>query len=451
MISSSNLDHLLAQVKDEETLAGNPDARAILTHLLLKPSEVPPTLTRASCSALKKRLESVVRAPSRVKGGARESRTNVLNEDDESYFTLKLEDPPFPGPEAEVFKFIDLFAGIGGFRIAFQGAGGRCVFTSEWDKFAKKTYERNFGEVPFGDITRIDEKQIPKHDVLCAGFPCQPFSLAGVSKKNSLGRKHGFEDETQGTLFFDIARILEIKRPKAFLLENVKNLVSHDKGRTFQVILKTLRELGYKTVEHKVISSAPFVPQKRERIFIAGFLEETPFNFSQVFIPDTAPTLASILHSADEKPEEGFTETFRGKTRVLKKYTLTDKLWEYLENYGKAHKVKGNGFGCSVVGPDDIARTLSARYYKDGSEILIRQKGKNPRMLTPRECARLMGYDQGRSERMKLPVSNVQAYKQMGNGVCVPVIEAIANAMIPHLTGTFDASAHPTENEFSLT
>jgi len=350
------------------------------------------------------------------------------------------------------FKIIDLFAGIGGLRKGFEKYGGECVFTSEWNKYSVQTYKANFPDEHDinGDITEVAASDIPDHDVLLAGFPCQPFSLAGVVKKASLGRKHGFEDETQGTLFFDVARILKEKRPKAFLLENVKNLVSHDKGRTFQVILKTLRELGYKTVEHKVISAAPFVPQKRERIFIVGFLQETPFNFSQVLIPDTSPTLATILHKADETPEDGFTEAYRGKTRVLEKYTLSDKLWTYLENYGKAHKAKGNGFGCSVVGPDDLARTLSARYYKDGSEILIRQRGKNPRMLTPRECARLMGYDYGDSERTKLPVSNVQAYKQMGNGVCVPVIEAIAKAMTPHITNAFDASARPTKDEFSL-
>ncbi|MDA7649472.1 DNA (cytosine-5-)-methyltransferase [Akkermansiaceae bacterium] len=342
---------------------------------------------------------------------------------------------------------MDLFAGIGGFRIAFQNAGGECVFTSEWDKFSKKTYERNFGDTPYGDITEINECDIPDHDILLGGFPCQPFSLAGVSKKNSLGRKHGFEDETQGTLFFDIARILKEKRPKAFLLENVKNLVSHDKGRTFEVILKTLRGLGYKVVEHKIISSAPWMPTKRERIFIVGFWEETPFHFNQVIVPAATPTLSSILHRPDEEPEEGYTEGYRGKTRVLPKYTLSDKLWEYLENYGKAHKAKGNGFGCSVVGPEDVARTLSARYYKDGSEILIRQKNKNPRMLTPRECSRLMGYDRSHSNPIIIPVSNVQAYKQFGNGVCVPVIEAIAKAMAPHLTGTFDGIKHTEKSD----
>lgn len=352
------------------------------------------------------------------------------------------------------FSIIDLFAGIGGIRKGFQKYGGQCIFTSEWNKFSVQTYKANFPDEHdiIGDITAVDAAQIPDHDILLAGFPCQPFSLAGVVKKASLGRKHGFEDETQGTLFFDVARILKEKRPKAFLLENVKNLVSHDKGRTFQVILRTLRELGYKTVEHKVISSAPWVPQKRERIFIAGFLEETPFSFDQVVIPDTTPTLASILHEHyDTETEEGMTEMARGKIRALEKYTLSDKLWAYLENYGKVHKAKGNGFGCSVVGPDDVARTLSARYYKDGSEILIRQAGDNPRMLTPRECSRLMGYDRPLHNPIDIPVSNNQAYRQFGNGVCVPVIEAIAAAMVPHIMGTFDSSILKPESDFQLT
>lgn len=357
------------------------------------------------------------------------------------------------GSDIADFKTIDLFAGIGGLRKGFAKHGGQCVFTSEWNKFSVQTYKANFPDDHEinGDITTVDAAHIPDHDVLLAGFPCQPFSLAGVVKKASLGRKHGFEDETQGTLFFDVARILEEKRPKAFLLENVKNLVSHDKGRTFQVILKTLRELGYETVEHKVISSAPWVPQKRERIFIAGFLEETPFNFSQLAIPDTPPTLRSILHEHyDTVPEEGMTELYRGKIRALDKYTLSDKLWAYLQNYSAVHKAKGNGFGCSVVGPDDVARTLSARYYKDGSEILIRQGGKNPRMLTPRECSRLMGYDRPLHQPLKIPVSNAQAYRQFGNGVCVPVIEAIARSMTPHITGTFDTS-RIREKKFALT
>ncbi|MDA7646962.1 DNA (cytosine-5-)-methyltransferase [Akkermansiaceae bacterium] len=349
------------------------------------------------------------------------------------------------------FKIIDLFAGIGGLRMGFEAIGGNCVFTSEWNRFAVQTYQTNFSDAypVFGDITTIDESVIPDHDILLAGFPCQPFSLAGVVKKSSLGRKHGFEDETQGTLFFDVARILNEKRPKSFLLENVKNLVSHDKGRTMQVVLRTLREIGYKTVEHRVISSAPWVPQKRERIFIAGFLEQTPFTFSQVLIPDASPTLDSILHDPSEQPEVGMTEIFRGRTRVLPKYTLSDKLWAYLDNYGKAHRARGNGFGCTVNGPQDIARTLSARYYKDGSEILIRQKNKNPRMLTPRECARLMGYD-SEDHEMIIPVSNVQAYKQFGNGVCVPVIRAIAKAMVPHIIGTYDPN-HSACEDFHLT
>lgn len=343
-------------------------------------------------------------------------------------------------PGSKLFTMVDLFAGIGGIRKGFEGIGGHCVFTSEWNKFSVQTYKANFPDDHDiqGDITGIDASDVPDHDVLLAGFPCQPFSLAGVVKKASLGRKHGFEDETQGTLFFDVARILKEKKPKAFLLENVKNLVSHDKGKTFKVILKTLKNLGYKTVESRVISSAPWVPQKRQRIFIVGFLEETRFSFDQVCIPDASPMLSSILHQPGEEPEENYTEYYKGKTRVLSKYTLSDKLWNYLEGYGKAHKAKGNGFGCSVVGPEDVSRTLSARYYKDGSEILIKQARKNPRMLTPRECARLMGFDRPHLPATKIPVSNNQAWRQFGNAVCVPVIESIAHAMLPHLDGSFE-------------
>ncbi|MDA7524928.1 DNA (cytosine-5-)-methyltransferase [Verrucomicrobia bacterium] len=332
------------------------------------------------------------------------------------------------------FTVVDLFAGIGGIRKGFEKVGGKCVFTSEWDKFSVQTYKANFPDNHeiHGDITDVNEKNIPDHDVLLAGFPCQPFSLAGVSKKKALGRKHGFEDETQGTLFFDVARIIAEKRPKAFLLENVKNLVSHDKGNTFRVMKGTLTDLGY-YIDYKVISAAAWVPQKRERIFIVGFRDTDAFSLDNIIIPDTNPTLASILHKPDEEPEEGYTERKEGVTRVLDRYTLSDKLWSYLDNYGKKHAEKGNGFGCSVVGAEDVARTLSARYCKDGSEILIKQVGKNPRMLTPRECSRLMGFDRPKSKPLKIPVSNNQAWRQFGNAVCVPVIEAIANSMRPHL------------------
>lgn len=335
------------------------------------------------------------------------------------------------------FRFIDLFAGIGGMRTAFEKHGGRCVFTSEWDEYAKKTYMANFtdmdGHTFVGDITTVDERDVPDHDVLLAGFPCQPFSIAGVSKKNALGRPHGFSDKTQGTLFFDVARIIAEKRPKAFLLENVKNLLSHDKGRTFATIIEVLeKDLGY-TVEHKVINGKHFVPQHRERIIIVGFREPVPFSWDDLELPplDQGPKMASILHSgSDALFEPQYLDEKRGKFIVKDKYTLSDKLWAYLHNYALKHKAKGNGFGYGLVTAKDTARTLSARYYKDGSEILVSQGArKNPRRLTPRECARLMGFD----ENFRIPVSDTRAYKQFGNSVVVPVIAEVARIMVPHL------------------
>jgi DNA (cytosine-5)-methyltransferase 1 len=334
------------------------------------------------------------------------------------------------------FAFIDLFAGIGGMRLGFESAGGRCVFTSEWDAWCQKSYRENFGsEHIHGDITQLKAREIPDHDVLVAGFPCQPFSIAGVSKKNSLGRAHGFACDTQGTLFFDVERILAAKRPKAFLLENVKNLVSHDGGRTFAVILEVLKEkLGYH-VFPKVIDGRTLVPQHRERIFLVGFREDVDFTWADVPFPPRAewPALGSILHPEDgsEAPEPHFTGE-GGK--VDARYTLSDRLWSYLKDYALKHQARGNGFGYGLFGPDDVARTLSARYYKDGSEVLIRQAGKNPRRLTPRECARLMGFDMG-ERKFRIPVSDTRAYKQFGNSVVVPVVERIAKAMRPFIVG----------------
>ena len=328
------------------------------------------------------------------------------------------------------FTFIDLFAGIGGMRQGFESAGGRCVFTSEWNPWAQKTYIANYGsEEPIvGDITKVSADQIPDHDVLLAGFPCQPFSIAGVSKKNAMGRPHGFACRTQGTLFFDVARIVAAKRPKAFLLENVKNLLSHDKGNTFRVIRETLeQELGY-IVEARVLDGRHFVPQHRERILIVGFREDVGFRMDDLPLPGQGPVMASILHREDgsEKAEDPYTTG--AKARVNPKYTLTDKLWLYLQNYAEKHRLAGNGFGFGLVDGNSVARTLSARYYKDGSEILIQQKGrKNPRRLTPRECARLMGFPPD----FRIPVSDTQAYKQFGNSVVVPVIAAVAKHMEP--------------------
>lgn len=324
-------------------------------------------------------------------------KENNLLEEPSFQYQLPIEyDIPFPPPKNPKFKFIDLFAGIGGFRMAFQNLGGKCIFSSEWDKFSQKTYEANFGEVPFGDITKIDEKQIPNHDILLGGFPCQPFSIAGVSKKNSLGRQHGFQDETQGTLFFDIARIIQTKRPKAFLLENVKNLVSHDKKRTFKVIKGALEELGY-SIHTRVLDGKHFVPQHRERIFIVGF-DKKIFHGNEKFeFPQLPKKEYAIKDILQEEVEE--------------KYTLSDKLWSYLQEHARKHKAKGNGFGFGLTNINGISRTISARYYKDSSEILIPQDGKNPRRLTPRECARLQGYP----EKFIIPVSNNQTCKQFGD------------------------------------
>ena len=331
------------------------------------------------------------------------------------------------------FKFIDLFAGIGGIRRGFESAGGQCIYTSEWNKYSQLTYKANYDcddEHFSGDITKVDEGTIPDHDVLLAGFPCQPFSIAGVSKKNSLGRPHGFECTTQGTLFFDVARILAKKRPPAFMLENVKNLVSHNGGHTFEVIRNTLEdELKYH-IDFRIIDAKRFVPQHRERIIIVGFRDDVGFSFDDFKYPDSSPTLSSILHPEDgsEKPEPPY--TIGESASVNPKYTLSDHLWQYLQDYADRQKEKGNGFGYGICTRDDVARTLSARYYKDGSEILIsRGKNLNPRKLTPRECARLMGFDDG----FKIPVSDTQAYKQFGNSVVIPVISEVARIMKPYL------------------
>jgi DNA (cytosine-5)-methyltransferase 1 len=340
---------------------------------------------------------------------------------------------------AASFSFVDLFAGIGGLRRGFESVGGKCLFTCEWNPYSQATYRANFAcehEIA-GDITKVEAQEIPIHDVLLAGFPCQPFSIAGVSKKNALGRPHGFRCDAQGTLFFDVARIIEHHRPKAFVLENVKNLVSHDKGRTFDVICRTLtHELGYQ-ISARVIDGRAFVPQHRERIFIIGFREPNAFSLDDLYVPDVSegPRLRSILHPEDgsETAEPPYTEGDRGK--VAGRYTLSAHLWDYLQKYAAKHREKGNGFGFGLVGPDDVARTLSARYYKDGSEVLFRQKGKPPRRLTPRECARLMGFEKPGGPRFHIPVSDTQAYKQFGNAVIVPVVEAVALHMRPWILG----------------
>ncbi len=351
--------------------------------------------------------------------------------------------------EKTAFTFIDLFAGIGGLRMGFESIGGRCVFTSEWDLACRKTYQANFpcDHPVAGDITAIAEEEIPVHDVLVAGFPCQPFSIAGVSKKNALGKKHGFSCEAQGTLFFDAARIIAHHRPPAFLLENVKNLVSHDGGNTFRVIRKTLEEeLGYH-IDWRVINAKGVVPQNRERIFIAGFRGDTGFDFSQLDVPDpgNGPVMRTILHPQDGTELEEPPYTHGSSGTVSPKYTLSENLWTYLENYAAKHKARGNGFGYGLVGPDDVSRTLSARYYKDGSEILVRQHENRPRRLTPRECARLMGFDGPGKPHFEIPVSDTQAYKQFGNAVVVPVVDAVAQFMLPHIRDAMGKDKRQTE------
>lgn len=358
------------------------------------------------------------------------------------------------------FTFIDLFAGIGGIRKGFEAIGGECLFTSEWNKYAVRTYKANHycdparhhfnldirsvtlsdkPEVSEDEAYRHIDREIPDHDVLLAGFPCQPFSLAGVSKKNSLGRKHGFECETQGTLFFDVARIIAAKRPAAFLLENVKNLKSHDKGNTFRIICETLDELGYevadvdapKGADPKVVDATKFLPQHRERIVLVGFRRD--LNVHQGF---TLKDIAKLQPA--KRPSFG---DLLDKD-VDAKYTLTPKLWEYLYKYAQKHREKGNGFGFGLTGPNSVARTLSARYHKDGSEILVDRgfmedldfygelnQMNRPRRLTPQECARLMGFDKPGESTFVIPVSDTQAYRQFGNSVAVPVFEAVATLM----------------------
>lgn len=313
-------------------------------------------------------------------------------------------------PDKSSFRFVDVFAGIGGMRLGFESVAGECVYSIEWDKYARETYETNF-EKPEGCDVR-DVTELPDHDVFLAGFPCQPFSIAGVSKKTSLGRPHGFMDQTQGTLFFEIARLLEAHEPPVVVLENVKNLLRHDHGRTFRVIRNALDELGYE-VTHDVVDSRPWVAQKRERVFIVGLHRDAydgrAFEFPKQPAPEDGPRMSQVLE--DLVPE---------------KYIKSAHVWNYLQDYHRKHAAAGNGFGFGLVGREDVARTLSARYYKDGSEILVRtEDGRPPRMLTPRECARLMGFP----ESFDIPVSDTQAYRQFGNSVVVPVVAFLARAL----------------------
>lgn len=329
--------------------------------------------------------------------------------------------------EKKTINFIDLFAGIGGIRLGFEAASNefaefKCVYSSEWDKFAQITYKENFGEIPEGDIRKIKSADIPPFNILCGGFPCQPFSIAGVSKKNSLHRPNGFQDETQGTLFYEIARIIKERQPDAFFLENVRNLENHDKGNTFKIIRSTLEALGY-SFFYKVINARALVPQNRARIYMIGFRDKS-INFTFPEIPEINPKIEDILES-----------------EVPPKYTLTDHLWDYLQRYAEKHKRLGNGFGFGLVDINGYSRTLSARYHKDGSEILVPQENKNPRRLTPRECARLQGFP----DEFIIPVSDTQAYRQFGNSVAVPVIHLLAKQILKTLTGTVDTTEESKE------
>jgi len=307
------------------------------------------------------------------------------------------------------FSYIDLFAGIGGLSYGFKAIGGTCVYANEFDKFARQTYAANNDHEPDGrSIVDVLASDIPDHDILLAGFPCQSFSLAGVTARTALGRGHGFEDETKGTLFFDVARIIEAKRPRAVVLENVKNLATHDGGRTFAVIRRTLERLGYR-ISWRIIDAAGLVPQNRKRVFIVGLRTGSTFDINRdVYVPspESGPKLASIL------------DTF-----VSSKYTIGDGTAAFIKRHSAHHKAAGNGFDKGkTFGPDDVSDTLVATYHKGDRPPLIAQPGKNPRQITEREAARLMGFD----ESFVIPVSRTQAYKQFGNSVVPSVSLLIA-------------------------
>ncbi len=405
-------------------------------------------------------------SPAIVKRVVTLARANTrLSENEVAQLTALLPKPPAHHPDY-AFRFVDLFAGIGGIRHGFEAIGGKCVFTSEWNKHAVRTYKANWfcdplehqfnadiRDITLSHHTDVSDSEaqahirqhIPQHDVLLAGFPCQPFSLAGVSKKNALGRAHGFACDTQGTLFFDVVRIIDARRPPIFVLENVKNLKSHDGGKTFRIIMQTLDELGYEVSDAadmgaddpKIIDGQHFLPQHRERIVLVGFRRDLGLHkgFTLRDIPDYYPA---------RRPDFG--ELL--DPIVDKKFILTPVLWKYLYRYARKHQAKGNGFGYGMVDPTrpgSVARTLSARYYKDGAEILIdrgwdkalgekdfddpQNQKHRPRRLTPRECARLMGFEQSQGYQFRIPVSDTQAYRQFGNSVVVPVFAAVARLL----------------------
>lgn len=347
-------------------------------------------------------------------------KNDSLFSDRDSLRQALLAQIPFPENPSTDFTFIDLFAGIGGFRLSLQSLNGKCVFSSEWDKAAQQTYLNNYGELPFGDITRFTAEQvsdaqldrlIPDHDVLAGGFPCQPFSHAGVSARTAVGKEHGFKCDTQGTLFFDIMRIASVKRPKVLLLENVRNIESHDKGRTFAVIKKSIEEIGY-TFRHKIIDASPLVPQRRLRCYMVCFRNDLNIDFAFPEIVGPSRALKEIL-------EENVSDL----------YTISDKLWQGHINRTERNLERGTGFTAFLANIEKASNTLVARYGKDGKECLIPQEGKNPRMLTPRECARLQGYP----ENFVIPQSRTPAYKQFGNSVAVPVVRRIAECLLRHI------------------
>jgi DNA (cytosine-5)-methyltransferase 1 len=423
------VQELSVQISNQKWISSNEaeEIEAVISHWLQSPYLKTPLLS----NSILRECQSFIYQPEKVPETC--NYVDCVSEPQSPYqLTLDFlfDSIPYPPPKKWNFTFIDLFAGIGGFRLAFQNAGGKCVFSSEWDKYAKKTYEANFGEVPFGDIRKINKNEIADHDVLCAGFPCQPFSLAGVSKKKSLGRKHGFDDETQGTLFFEIKEILRIKRPKAFMLENVKNLLSHDKGKTFEVIRNALEDiLGY-VINWKVVDGGKWVPQHRERIFIVGYdPKQIQISKEEILIP--------------EKPSDGY-QYPELKSIIRKKvsdHTLGPGTWATLERHKANHAKKGNGFGYGIhklpLKKGAVTRTISARYHKDGAEILIHQENDRPRRLTVLEAMQLQGYD---PDRFIFPVSNTQAYKQIGNSVVVPTISECAEEIAKTIGRTHDSN-----------
>ena len=321
---------------------------------------------------------------------------------------------------ASTFRFIDVFAGIGGMRLGLEAAGGRCVHTVELDPYACRTYSANFGATEPADINAVLPGALPGYDVLAAGFPCQPFSIAGVTKKRALGRKHGFDDPTSGNLFLKTLRLLGSPRrdpPPVVVFENVKNLLSHDQRRTYSIIKGILDGIGYE-VSERVIDARPWVPQHRERVFIVGLHRDDfggrGFDFDAIDVPD--PEVWPRFGDIEEATVDG-------------KYVLSEHLWQYLQDYAAGHRAKGHGFGYGLVERDGHTRTLSARYHKDGSEILVPTDLGRPRRLTPTECAALMGFPPD----FKVPVSDTQAYRQFGNAVVVPVVAALARALVEQI------------------